>query len=114
MPSELDPLLPHDDPAPEISGYGFSKHRNRKDDDIVNSGSAGEKLDEDIDDSTSGRPFRTIFGIFFFVVGLAFVITLFVPGGFLRKWDTPQASDSRVEARVNRILEKNPLIGCWH
>ncbi|OAP62470.1 hypothetical protein AYL99_04675 [Fonsecaea erecta] len=101
--SELDPLLPQNDPAPEIQGYGFSKYRGyegiqpaeehkeslRRWNEEIQSrpgyGDAGAEEDGDDDDhrslsfeSTKGA-LNKIASIFFIVVVFGLVATFLSP-----------------------------------
>lgn len=125
MSSEVDPLLPRNKPAPEISGYGYTKpnasaevtfegappcYRNY--DDSVK--------DEDVDDDTSATSpsaksaLGTICIIFIFVVLLVFVASIALPGGLGGSQPAPEPVPGRppstVEARVDQILNNTPLI----
>ncbi len=117
MSSETDPLLPKGNHAPEITGDGFSKSSKsqyRSEDEV-----AADDDDDDIanirDDESIGQgvsPLRTLIALFFIVVGLAFIITLFIPGaldGPLGR-SKPKPAIS-LEARVDKILDETPLIG---
>ena len=115
MPTEIDPLLPQNASAPEISGHGFSpvskkQHEPQKYDDVKIYSKNRRALD-DPELTTSGpSPFRTILGIFAIFVGLSVFAALFVPGGIQRYRKTPFASPD-TSARVKKILTENPLIG---
>lgn len=107
MPSELDPLLPNNDPAPEISGYGHSKP------------SRGQfEAAEDPDDEETlaqaqvgASPLKSIFALFTIVVGFALLIALLVPGGLGSSPKLPQNESLTSKARVDKILTETPLIG---
>ena len=131
MPSrpELDPLLPQNEPAPEIQGYGFSKYRGydgvqsgreyreppKQWEDIVQP-RPGYQNEEDDDEVLSTNVNSTksalsrLVGFFSVVVFMALVVT------FL----SPQTTDQdplplprvphTIEGRVSAILEHTPLI----
>ena len=117
MPSEIDPLLPKSNSAPEITGYGFTKgsesSRSRE--------SSPEQqhrrplgLDKEAKDQISGgpSPLRTMLMIFMIVVGLALVITLSIPGVVKPVLNRPNNNSSpSISSRVDSILADTPLIG---
>lgn len=112
MPSETDPLLPRNTPAPEISGYGFSKsstqylHLNE----IVEEESTAEApTDEPSNQRDAGPPpLRSLLSLFTVVVGFALFISLLIPGnGGPWQDDGPPS----IKARVDKILSETPLIG---
>ena len=115
FPSETDPLLPQNNSAPEISGYGFSKRSK------IQKGTRSEVIDqqhvESKGDETDRQPdqsssaLRVTFSIFAIVVGLAILVTLLVPGAWDVPWHAPKDETSTIQARVDRILSENPLIG---
>ena len=115
FPSETDPLLPQNNPAPEISGYGFSKRsklQRRMRSEVIDQQhveSKGDETDRQQDGSSSAL--RIIFSIFAIVVGLAILVTLLVPGTWDLPWHAPKDETSTIQARVDKILSKNPLIG---
>ena len=118
MPSEIDPLLPRGNTAPEISGYGFSRPAKTQYQTTQN-----EVLDypKDIENKSEeqSRPtygdislLRTILIIFVVVVGLAMFVSLLLPGAFAFPWNnTPKDDVLTVKARVEKILSETPLIG---
>jgi membrane dipeptidase len=129
MASEVDPLLPRNTPAPEISGYGFSKPSASVEvtyDDAPPSyqnddGYEERERDDDssIAGSSSTRPtLSTIFSIFSFVVLFAFIASIALPGGLNDKWGGSQPSPEPVpdrpaltiRERVDDILRNTPLI----
>ena len=122
MSSEQDPLLPRgvvtparssttlsyltvqDQPAPEITGYGFSRQPNE--------GNGHPEQEEDQAFAVNkASPLNTILGLFTFVVGLALVIALFVPGGLKSTGGDTKNETIGIELRVDKILSENPLIG---
>lgn len=121
MYSELDPLLPQTSSAPEISGYGFSpgpkfknyKRRNHHiNDDEADEADEGRSVDESsIQKSTNPSPLRVIISIFIIVVGIAFFVSLLVPGGLDSSWKSPRKRNLTFKARTDKILSETPLIG---
>lgn len=119
MPSETDPLLPHGDTAPEISGYGFSRPSQSQ------VQIQHEVLDypegQDIEDKHEQEagpsygdvsPLRIFLVMFMIVVGLAMFVSLLIPRAFDPPWNkTPKDDASTVRARVDKILAETPLIG---
>ncbi len=117
-PSETDPLLPQGVSAPEISGYGFSRrshNQNQKWSEVIDQVEDGEDKGDGPADQTDGRssPLRTIVALFTIVVGLALFITLLIPGTWDAPWQAPGDDGSAFQARVDKILKENPLIGLW-
>lgn len=125
MASEVDPLLPRNKPAPEISGWGFSKPNSsvevtyndelpssRDDDDDER-----DVLDED-SDSTTRSALSSIYGILTFVILIAFIATIALPGGLRNLWrdrqpppePVPGSPSLSTRERVDRILHETPLI----
>lgn len=112
--SETDPLLPQGSSAPEISGYGFSrpsKARYQPQKIVIEQTEYAK--DEDVEDrSTEGfSPLRILLTLFTIVVGLAVFVTLLLPGTLDTPWRGPKDDTRTIEARVNKILTENPLIG---
>lgn len=119
MPSETDPLLPHGDTAPEISGYGFSRPSQSQ------YQIQHEVLDypeeQDIEDKQEQEagpsygdisPLRIFLVMFMIVVGLAIFVSLLIPSAFDPPWNkSPKDDASTVRARVDKILAETPLIG---
>jgi len=107
MVTEQDPLLPHDKPAPEITGYGYSRETNNQYD---------YSQEDGVDDtepirSSSASPLSTIFGLFTIIVGFALLIAVIVPGGIELPWDNTKNKTLSTKARVDKILSETPLIG---
>lgn len=116
MSSETDPLLPKGSSAPEISGYGFSKPskvKNQTQSQIVDQVEDFEDREEQQPSPSSAgfSPLRTLISLFTIVVGLAIFITLLVPGAYDIPWEKPKNDTLTINARVDKILSKNPLIG---
>lgn len=123
MSSESDPLLPKGNSAPEIQGFGFSQAQYQSQHEIEQDKNDGEEFDGgNIDEFTNAAPspLRIIIAMFTVIVGLAVVITLLVPGVLDNVWKNGPFSGSKsstpgaIEARVNKILSENPLIGLFH
>ncbi|KAL9020241.1 MAG: hypothetical protein Q9185_002524 [Variospora sp. 1 TL-2023] len=114
MPSELDPLLPQNDPSPEIqSSWRPRTKRHHSDiqahivEDTENNQDSGGDNDSLRTNASSLRP---IMGIFVFVVGLGLLTSYVFSHGFRRKVpSTPSVPDASVAARVHTILSENPL-----
>lgn len=125
MPSETDPLLPQGNSAPEITGNGFSQgsypNHQYKTKDIWNEvfvEEAEEQGSESLDQiSTTSSPLRILFSLFLIVVLSGLSITLLIPKGLGDRWQGPRAdpptNPGTIEARVNKILSENPLIGSY-
>ncbi len=129
MASEADPLLPRNQPAPEISGFGFSKPNPSSavtyegappsyqiDDDYQ--GDEQDNHSSSLESTTTRSTLSTIFSIFMFVVLFAFVASIALPGGLNDRWGGYQPSPEPVprhpsliiEERVKNILHNTPLI----
>ena len=125
MPSELDPLLPRNEPAPEISGYGFS--RRKQDSSEITYPDEPPTYDNDQADARSTTSHEvstksalsTICSIFFMVIFFALVLAFFSPGGepgeepHFPEYEprpNPRQPARTIAQRVSRILEDTPLI----
>ncbi|KAL8836365.1 MAG: hypothetical protein Q9170_002938 [Blastenia crenularia] len=120
MPSELDPLLPQNDSAPEISGSGF-RHSKRRQDEPDSHVLQDAENDKVINDpklpsyGMAGGSLRVIVIMFTCVVGLGLVISFLSSDGFHDRWKSPTplvppgTSNSSLSERVDRILSENPL-----
>ncbi|KAL8986751.1 MAG: hypothetical protein Q9177_003985, partial [Variospora cf. flavescens] len=114
MPSELDPLLPQNDPSPEIQSSWRPRTKRHQNDikahivqDTENNQDSGGDNDSPRANASSLRP---IMGIFVFVVGLGLLTSFVFSHGFRRKVpSTPSVPDASVAARVHTILSENPL-----
>ncbi|KAI4288730.1 MAG: hypothetical protein L6R35_002009 [Caloplaca aegaea] len=114
MPSELDPLLPQNDPSPEIQSSWRPRTKRHQNDiqahiveDTENNQDSGGDNDSPRANASSLRP---IMGIFVFVVGLGLLTSYVFSHGFRRKVpSTPSVPDASVAARVHTILSENPL-----
>jgi membrane dipeptidase len=128
VPSELDPLLPRNPPAPEISGYGYSKSRNSAEVTYEESPpsyqDADRREEHNEDDSASTQStstksaLRGICSIFAFVMFIAFLSSIFLSGGIDDKWGgnppypkpVPGNPSHSITERVDKILRDTPLI----
>lgn len=115
---EIDPLLPQNPSAPEISGYGFSPgpEFNISDQRAYHTNDDEAAEERSVDESssqigTNTSPLRAIVAIFTIVIGLAIFLTLLVPGGLGSPWGTPGNRNPTLGARTDRILSQTPLIG---
>jgi membrane dipeptidase len=120
MPSEVDPLLPQNEPAPEIIGYGFS--RRKQDASEITYVDDPPSYDDQVDArSTTSNEVSTksalssIFSIFAVVVFFALVLSILSPGGGSddQPYNPPpihRQPARTIEQRVSRILEDTPLI----
>ena len=107
MSSEYDPLLPRNPSAPEITGYGYSKASNAQ---------AQSEIEGVRDDAPTDEPrtswIRTMFLLLTIVVTLGLLLTVLVPEGFNLPWEGDGSRETtNINARVNKILADNPLIG---
>ena len=126
MPSEIDPLLPNNEPAPEIVGYGYS--RAQKEDYYDNSQiqyqthinkssvpDHGRETDSESQAGTNSSPLRTILSIFTIVVGFGLILSILISGEFGKSPKAPQIAPSKpptsINERVEKILSEHPLIG---
>lgn len=128
MPSEIDPLLPNNEPAPEIVGYGYS--RAQKEDYYDDSQTQtqyqthvdkssvqhrGRETDSESQAGTNSSPLRTIFSIFTIVVGFGLILSILISGEFGKSPKAPQIVPSKpatsINERVEKILSEHPLIG---
>ncbi|EXJ96453.1 membrane dipeptidase [Capronia coronata CBS 617.96] len=118
--TELDPLLPRNEPAPEIQGYGYSSTGQYHD--VKSSESqtsvGGDWKDDSEEDDAHAAPFTsarsalsTIASIFTIVVFMGFVITLLGPSlQDNNPIPLPNKPPSTVADRVSAILKGTPLI----
>ena len=116
MPSELDPLLPHNEPAPEISGNGFRRIDTKNRSYVAQEVESGEHFGEDVRSHGGGAsPLRITMALFTCVVGLGFLVSLLSSGGLARSWrppaSVPEDPHLDLSSRVDRILSQNPLFG---
>ncbi|KAI9683845.1 MAG: hypothetical protein M1829_004179 [Trizodia sp. TS-e1964] len=102
-PSELDPLLPQNAPAPEIlqqlNGEALEDHQSADPDNLFIDSPSARKI--------SRR--NLFFAIFTTLAAFAIFVSIFVPGGLGAIWrgkDRPLS----LEQRVDRILSSTPLI----
>jgi membrane dipeptidase len=123
--AELDPLLPQNEPAPEIQGYGFSRYRGY--DGIQSTESRREEPkawtdgyeQEDDDDrdaesvsvTSAKSTLNTIVTIFTVVVFVGFVMAFLSPDlGDHNPLPLPRKPPQSIEGRVSAILDRTPLI----
>lgn len=105
MPSELDPLLPQNRTAPEISGYGFSKQTS------IAYERQEESTEEPSRTAIATTFLSTICVLFTLLVSVALLIALTVPRALNSPNDDGSGDNSTVAARVEKILSETPLIG---
>ena len=127
MSSEVDPLLPRNQPAPEISGYGYSKPNDSVEvnyepnppsyrHDNGQQEEDGEENDDTESVTSSRSALSTICSIFTFVVLFAFIASIALPlgrsGGNRRPSPEPIPGrpSSTINERVDEILNRTPLI----
>jgi membrane dipeptidase len=119
MPSEVDPLLPRNEPAPEITGYGFSRRKQDSSeiiyvDDPPSYDDQADARSTTSNDVSTKSALSTICSLFGIVVFFALVLAALSPGGgrdgepYPRP--VPRQPARTVEQRVSRILEDTPLI----
>ena len=124
MPSEVDPLLPRTEPAPEIVGYGFSQKQNADAYDDrpyqyqahINQRSNRERDKEPGPEAgTDTSPLRTILTIFTTVVAFGLILSILISERLGQPPKAPQTVPSKpsnsITDRVERILSEHPLIG---
>ena len=122
MPSEYDPLLPANPPAPEIHGSGYSQAKEAAPDRIFQEQQftrrnwqegREEEEDEDEDDARSFSTTRSAlsrFGsIFTLVIFFALVLVLVRPIGIPPPASSPKRP-ATIGERASAILDQTPLI----
>ena len=109
MSSEQDPLLPRTQPAPEIYGYGYSRLQQAQSEEQGQEQDKFEDNEQDI--STNSSPLTSILALFTIIVALSFLIALLLPGGLHLPRDNAKNETSSIDARVDKIMSENPLIG---
>jgi len=119
MPSDTDPLLPYNEPAPEIVGHGFSR-KSKYSYQALNSSNVVEVSSNDEDETTANRndadtsPMRTVMTVFIIVIGFALAITsLFTSrssGHDQAPVVGPPKTPITIATRVDKILAETPLI----
>ena len=164
--SEIDPLLPQNPPAPEITGHGFSSPKRSNADEVgydyaptsnynldvdhrdltsgdstgiydesndskrygtiigsaegvpAENGEDNQGPNEQSDSAVANAALRQIISIFTFVIGIALILVLIVPGGLRigEGWGNepdpvpvPDHPSSAIQARVEKILKETPL-----
>ena len=124
MPSETDPLLPDNEPAPEIVGYGYSRHQKagsqtqfqyQHPSHLVETTEEDDGKESETRSATDNSPLRTIFAIFSVVVCFGLFLSLLLNGESGKSAKAPRIAPSKpsksVASRVEKILSENPLIG---
>lgn len=123
MASEIDPLLPRGPPAPEITGYGFSK-KEQSNAEVTYDTPSYYYHDAEADDdeatpvtASTQSALSTIIVIFTAVVFFAFVISALssgeveAPTPYPSPTHTPSHSPAMtIRERAERILDETPLI----
>ena len=113
MPTEFDPLLPRGKPAPEISGYGYSKTPNEQ----YQERQEQQQAESDDDapkqvDQTTMSPLRAFFALCTIVILFAIFIALLVPGVLGSLWEGPVKNETLTfKARAEKIMSETPMIG---
>lgn len=120
MPSEIDPLLPQNEPAPEIVGHGFSRRKQESSeityvDDPPTYDDQEDARSTTSNDVSTKSALSSICSIFTVVVFFALVLTVLSPGGIrdrqpFRPEPVPRRPARTIQERVSRILEDTPLI----
>ena len=124
MPSEVDPLLPRNEPAPEIVGYGFSQKQNADSYDespYQYQARVSERSDQhrdkesDPEAGTDTSPMRTILTIFTTVVAFGLILSVLISDRLGKSAKAPPMVPSKpsnsLSGRVESILSEHPLIG---
>lgn len=119
MPSDTDPLLPHNEPAPEIVGHGFSR-KPIKSYQALNNSNLIEVSSNDEDKTPADRtdtdasPMRTVMTLFIIAIGFALAITSLITSRSSGDAQAPVVGPPRtptiIVARVEKILAETPLI----
>jgi membrane dipeptidase len=111
-PRELDPLLPQNEPAPEISGYGTKSYTSYHASIRHDAPPAYESAEEDEDNvggqSVAQRALSSLAGIFTVVVFFAFIALMLSPSDWQPR-PPPPPGHNKIEERVERILHDTPL-----
>ena len=119
--TEVDPLLPQNEPAPEIQGYGFSRHKGYAG---IQASEAGSETKDWIDDSeeedaqstsmTNARSaLNGIASLLTVVIFLGLLVALLRPrlqDGTKEPLPLPKHPPRTIEDRVADILDHTPLI----
>lgn len=117
--TELDPLLPQNPTAPEISDCGLfptpklERSIRRECSSIVNNATE-ERLIDKLSTriySTTAAPLCVILAIFTLIVSLGILITHWISGGFGGSWEISKGHCLTFKARAQKILSQTPLIG---
>ena len=123
MVSELDPLLPRNEPSPEISGTGYSRQRSSAEvtyteaSAYYHDGEDAEDAKSTASDTTSTKSaLSNILSIFSTVVLFALIIAVTSDRGLglgqlaPEPVPHPPGNATAIEQRVFKILEETPLI----
>ena len=115
----MDPLLPNNEPAPEITGQGFSRRSKKGQREEVCPSYTAEISQESEDkapvnnDDAGVSPMRRVLIVFIIVVGFMLAISSLFTSR-LRSDQPPLINPSKpsraIEARVKKLLTENPLI----
>ena len=111
MASEVDPLLPRNEPSPEIFGDGFSRKKGSQEisyDEPQTNDQA--EPGETLENSTTRTALSSIISIFTVVVLIAFLSTLYYSDESPRQPKPLPAPARTILERANRILDDTPLI----
>ncbi|OCT46518.1 putative dipeptidase [Cladophialophora carrionii] len=129
-PTEIDPLLPQNEPAPEIQGHGFSRYRGYegiqpspgyeeqpKQWEDVHQPQPGYQDEGEEDDDTQSvsmestqSALKRIIGFFSIVVLMGFVVALLSPRTADQEPIPVPKRPQSIEERVSAILNHTPLI----
>jgi membrane dipeptidase len=120
MPSEVDPLLPQNEPAPEISGDGFPRRKQDSSeityvDDPPSYDDQADARSTSSNDVSTKSALSTICSLFGLVVFFALVIAALSPGGGRDNEPShplpePRRPARTIEQRVSAILQNTPLV----
>lgn len=120
MPSEVDPLLPQNEPAPEISGDGFPRRKQDSSeityvDDPPSYDDQADARSTSSNDVSTKSALSTICSLFGLVVFFALVIVALSPGGGRDNEPShplpePRRPARTIEQRVSAILQNTPLV----
>lgn len=120
MPSEVDPLLPQNEPAPEISGDGFPRRKQDSSeityvDDPPSYDDQADARSTSSNDVSTKSALSTICSLFGLVVFFALVIVALSPGGGRdnepsQPLPEPRRPARTIEQRVSAILQNTPLV----
>ncbi|KAI1614427.1 membrane dipeptidase [Exophiala viscosa] len=118
--TEVDPLLPHNEPAPEIQGYGFSRYRGYEGIQSSETDAEEKARNESNEEDDDAQSFSTtstksalngLASLFTAVVFVAILVALLSPK--LRNENPlplPTKPPTSLKDRVSAILDGTPLI----